>query len=80
VIFTLMLPIAFGVLVREPFYPTVEVSLTGGQKIVATLLERTDTRVLLWEDDVRRVVWYSSAKVDSVQVTGEKNIFEKSRK
>jgi hypothetical protein len=75
-VFTLLLPVAFGVLVRLPNYPVVEITLANGTFVRAKLLNRDSNGVTIWEEDHRRISWRPTAALASLQVTGQGNLFD----
>ena len=75
--FTLMLPVAFGVLVRLPIYPIVDVTLRDGTRLHAKQLERTSASITLWDGAARRTIWRPLDGVGSIQVSGEGNLFDR---
>jgi hypothetical protein len=75
-IFTLLLPVAFGVLVRIPIYPIVEITQENGTLTRAKLLDRDSNGVTIWEEDRRRISWRPTAALASIQVTGQGNLFD----
>jgi len=77
VILTAFLPLAFGVLVRTPIYPVVDVTLKGGQQAHGLVIQRTDRAILLWNPATRHAASYRSDDVAGYEVVGERDIFAK---
>jgi hypothetical protein len=75
-IFTLLLPVAFGVLVRIPIYPAVEITPRNGTLIKARLLKLDSNGVTIWEEDRRRISWQPITALGSIQVTCQGNLFD----
>lgn len=72
-LYTLLLPAAFGVLVRAPVYPVV--ALRGGPPAFH-LLQRDGQSLLVWDPAARKAAWLpaDSAAVE-VGVFGQANLF-----
>jgi hypothetical protein len=77
VILTAFLPLAFGVLVRTPIYPVVDVTLKGGQQAHGLVIQRSDRAILLWNPATRHAASYRSDDVAGYEVVGERDIFAK---
>lgn len=77
VILTAFLPLAFGVLIRTPIYPVVDVTLKGGQQVHGLVIQRTDRAILLWNPATRRAASYRSEDVAGYEVVGDRDIFAK---
>lgn len=75
VILTAFLPLAFGVLVRTPIYPVVDVKLKSGQQAHGLVIQRTDRGILLWNPVTRHAVSYGSGEVAGYEVVGDRDIF-----
>lgn len=72
-LYTLLLPAAFGVLVRSPVYPVV--SLQGGAPTLH-LLHRESTTLLVWDPAQRKAAWMPvGGAVSEVAVYGQANLF-----
>jgi hypothetical protein len=79
VLLTALLPQAFAVLVRTPYYPVANLALKNGQQVHGFILQRTDRSFLIWNAEARRVAALSNADVSGFEVVGERDIFEKER-
>jgi hypothetical protein len=75
-VMTLLLPVGFGVMVRAPVAPTVEVTLSNGKVLRGAMLENGNNHLVLWFPTLRRAGWYSSSSIGSIQVLGETNLFD----
>lgn len=74
-IYTLWLPVAYGILARAPIYPLADVALTGGGMDHGWLLSRNSDGLLLWRDASRSAIWYPPSRTGQVRVTAVGNIF-----
>lgn len=74
-VYTLLLPIGFGILVRAAVYPVASIEFKGGAVITGNLMTRNDKSLLLWLPGERKAVWYPSETIATVQVTGQDNLF-----
>jgi hypothetical protein len=75
IIYTLLLPIGFGVLVRAAVYPVANLEIKGGPALRGDLLARDDKTLLIWSPSERRAVWYPRDAVSSLFVTGQESLF-----
>ncbi len=73
VLYTLLLPVAFGVLVRSPVYPVV--SLKGGPPALH-LLHREGQVLLVWDPAARKAAWLPADSGGAeIGVFGQANLF-----
>ncbi len=75
VIYTLLLPIGFGVLVRAAVYPVANFELKGGTALRGNPLARDDKTLLIWSPSERKAVWYPRDTVATLFVTGQESLF-----
>ncbi len=73
-VYTLLLPIDFGILVRAAVYPLASLEFKNGAVIRGNLMTRNDKNLLLWLPSERKAIWYP-ADAATVQVTGQDNLF-----
>jgi len=76
-VYTLLLPIAFGILVRAAVYPLASLEFKSGPPASGSLMARNDKNLLLWLPAERQAVWYASEAVVRLQVTGQSNLFSR---
>jgi len=76
-VYTLLLPIGFGILVRTAVYPLASLELKAGAPASGNLMARNDKNLLLWLPAERRAVWYPSESIARLQVTGQSNLFSR---
>jgi hypothetical protein len=74
-VYTLLLPIAFGILVRAAVYPLARLEFRDGAPASGNLMTRNDKSLLLWLPAERKAVWYPSEAIARLQVTGQSNLF-----
>lgn len=74
-VYTLLLPIAFGILVRAAVYPVASLEFKDGALASGNLMTRNDKSLLLWLPAERKAVWYPSETIARLQVTGQANLF-----
>ncbi|CAN5172863.1 hypothetical protein BH10PSE16_BH10PSE16_07130 [soil metagenome] len=74
-VYTLLLPIAFGILVRAAIYPVASLEFKSGAAIRGNLMARNDKSLLLWRPAERKAMWYPSEAISTIQVTGQSNLF-----
>lgn len=74
-VYTLLLPVAFGILVRAAVYPVASLEFKGGMVARGNLMTRNDKNLLLWLPAERKAMWYPSESVSTIQVTGQANLF-----
>lgn len=74
-VYTLMLPVDFGILVRAAVYPQARIEFTKGEVAMGNLMARNDRHVLLWLPGERKALWYPSETIATIQVTGQNNLF-----
>jgi len=78
VLYTLLLPMAFGVLVRSPIYPVITLnSKTGAVDTPQTLqlLSRNVGSLLVWDGVVRKATWLQADAAVEISVHGQANLF-----
>ena len=75
VVYTLLLPIGFGVLVRAAVYPIANLEIKGGNALRGNLLARDDKTLLIWSPSERKAVWYLRDTVSTLFVTGQESLF-----
>jgi len=76
-VYTLLLPIGFGILVRTAVYPLASLELKAGAPASGNLMARNDKSLLLWLPAERRAVWYPSENIARLQMTGQSNLFSR---
>ena len=76
-VYTLLLPIGFGILVRAAVYPLASLELKAGAPASGNLMARNDKSLLLWLPAERRAVWYPSENIARLQMTGQSNLFSR---
>ncbi|MDB5938918.1 MAG: hypothetical protein JWP77_1282 [Polaromonas sp.] len=74
-VYTLLLPIAFGILVRAAVYPVASLEFKDGAQASGNLMTRNDKNLLLWLPAERKAVWFPSETIARLQVTGQANLF-----
>lgn len=76
-VYTLMLPVDFGILVRAAVYPVARIDFKQGEKesVTGNLMARSEKQILLWLPNERTALWYPSDAIAAVQVTGQSNLF-----
>lgn len=74
-VYTLMLPVDFGILVRAAVYPVARIEFDKGQAATGNLMARNDKQILLWLPGERKALWYPSETIATVQVIGQSNLF-----
>jgi len=75
IVYTLLLPIGFGVLVRAAVYPVASLEMKNGPPVRGNLLARDDKNLLLWLPSERKAVWYPRDAVSNVFVMGQESLF-----
>mgnify|MGYP000851161536 FL=1 len=80
VVYTLLLPMAYGVLVRPNEYPLVAVSsdspLLAGVRGELFLLRKTGDEFVFWDKAARRVLWVPTAQVSGVSARASRLLFK----
>jgi hypothetical protein len=80
VVYTLLLPMAYGVLVRPNEYPLVAVSsdspLLAGVRGDLFLLRRTGDEFVFWDKAARRVLWVPASQVAGVSARASRLLFK----
>lgn len=78
-VYTLMLPVDFGILVRASVYPVARIDFKQGgeEPVTGNLMARNDKQILLWLPSARKALWYPSETIATVQVIGQSNLFSK---
>ncbi|HWI13080.1 MAG TPA: hypothetical protein VNT02_02455 [Burkholderiales bacterium] len=82
VLYTLLLPVAFGVLVRSPVYPYVVVKKDGAGVASSArhLLHRQENALLVWDPAARKATWMrADTAVVEIDVLGQANLFSRIR-
>ncbi|MEO6320781.1 MAG: hypothetical protein ABIR56_08850 [Polaromonas sp.] len=74
-VYTLLLPIDFGILVRAAVYPVANLEFKGGTVVKGNLMTRNDKNLLLWLPTERKVIWYETGNITTIQVVGQNNLF-----
>ena len=74
-VYTLLLPVDFGILVRAAVYPVANLEFKGGAVARGNLMARNDKNVLLWLPVERKAMWYPSDTIATIQVIGQDNLF-----
>ena len=74
-VYTLMLPVDFGILVRAAVYPVARLDFKNGGAVTGNLMTRNDKNLLLWLPGERKAMWYPSETIATVQVIGQNNLF-----
>lgn len=76
-VYTLMLPIDFGILVRTAVYPVARIEFKQGEEkaVTGNLMARNDKQILLWLPGARKALWYPSETIATLQVIGQSNLF-----
>lgn len=74
-VYTLLLPIAFGILVRAAVYPVASLQFKDGALASGNLMTRNEKNLLLWMPAERQAVWFPSETIVRLQVTGQANLF-----
>lgn len=78
-LYTLLLPAAFGILVRSPIYPEITVKPKGGAVTVHSalhLLDRTGPSVLVWDRRAGRATWLPPEAAAEITVHGQSNLLK----
>ena len=73
-VYTLLLPIDFGILVRAAVYPVANLEFKGGT-VKGNLMTRNDKNLLLWLPTERKAIWYETGNITTIQVIGQDNLF-----
>jgi len=80
VVYTLLLPMAYGVLVRPNEYPQVTVSsdspLLTGVRGELFLLRKTGDEFVFWDKAARRVLWVPAAQVSGLSARASRLLFK----
>ena len=74
-VYTLLLPVDFGILVRAAVYPVASLEFKGDAVVRGNLMTRNDKNVLLWLPTERKAMWYPSDSIATIQVIGQDNLF-----
>ncbi|MEO7159076.1 MAG: hypothetical protein ABIX00_00935 [Polaromonas sp.] len=74
-VYTLLLPVDFGILVRAAVYPVASLQFKGGAQVKGNLMTRNDKNLLLWLPTERKAMWYPSETIATIQVIGQDNLF-----
>ena len=74
-VYTLLLPVDFGILVRAAVYPVASLEFKGGAVVRGNLMTRNDKNLLLWLPTERKAMWYPSDSIATIQVIGQDNLF-----
>lgn len=74
-VYTLLLPVAFGILVRAAVYPVASLAFKEGPAVRGNLMTRNDKNLLLWLPAERKAMWYPTETVSTIQVIGQANLF-----
>lgn len=74
-VYTLLLPVDFGILVRAAVYPVASLEFKGGSVIRGNLMTRNDKNLLLWLPTERKATWYPTDSLATIQVIGLDNLF-----
>ena len=74
-VYTLLLPIGFGLLVRSAVYPVAKLTFKDGAAIQGSLVARNDKSVLLWQPEAHKAVWYASETIATIDVIGQQDLF-----
>lgn len=73
-VYALLLPVDFGILVRAAVYPLASLEFKNGTVLKGNLMTRNDKNLLLWLPAERKAIWYP-ADAATVQVIGQDNLF-----
>jgi hypothetical protein len=74
VLYTLLLPVAFGVLVRSPVYPVI--AIKPGPRPALHLLHRHERTLLVWDAAARKAIWLAGESAGAeFEVYGQANLF-----
>ena len=81
-IFTLTLPMAYGILLRPMRYPIILVTsknkqIPDDQKLF--LLNKTEKELILWDSIRRKVIWIAADSVERAEVIGVAPLFDARR-
>ena len=74
-VYTLLLPVDFGILVRAAVYPLASLQFKGGAVVKGNLMTRNDKSILLWLPAERKAMWFPSESIATIQVIGQDNLF-----
>ena len=74
-VYTLLLPVDFGILVRAAVYPVASLKFADDEVVKGNLMTRNDKNLLLWLSTERKAMWYPSDKIKTIQVIGQSNLF-----
>ena len=79
VLYTVLLPMAFGVLVRSPIYPVITLKAKatppeGAARLM--LLNKRDDALLVWDAVGRKAAWLPTDDTMEIYVHGQANLFE----
>jgi hypothetical protein len=79
VLYTLLLPMAFGVLVRSPIYPVITLKAKttppeGAARLM--LLNTREDALLVWDATGREAAWLPTDDTTEIHVHGQANLFE----
>ena len=78
VLYTLLLPMAFGVLVRSPIYPVITLKSRAGAVDISSpvhLLNKNDRSLLVWDRAVRKATWLPADAATQIDVHRQANLF-----
>jgi hypothetical protein len=82
-LYTMLLPMLFGVLYLRAEFPTVTVYLSGGALLeggpVVYLLNRRDGEIVLYDSGARRVVWLPEERIERIIVNSVAPILQRSK-
>jgi len=74
-VYTLLLPIDFGILVRTAVYPVASLEFKNAVVVRGNLVSRNEKNILLWLPAERKAMWFPSESIATVQVIGQDNLF-----
>lgn len=74
-VYLLMLPLGFGILVREPVHPVVQLELKGGATVGGFLVSRNDRGLTLWRPAERVASWLPADIVVGIRTLGQESLF-----
>jgi hypothetical protein len=74
-VYLLLLPIAFGILVREPVHPVVRIDFKNGSSAGGFLVSRNDRGLTLWSPGERAARWLPAESVSAIRTVGQASVF-----
>lgn len=83
VLYTLLLPVAFGVLVRSPVYPVITLKKEAAPAQASAplhLLHRQERALVVWDSAARKAAWLpGETAIIEIDVLGQGNLFARAQ-